>query len=151
MKIQGTLGGTTRPGANGILPPLDNGDLGANKGRRLIGAPPPPLDDTDVEELGIDVLLAKARAREKAALDAVPDPDYDPKDGLGERPPEPWPDAEIGRLFRLLCRKQTIEQIAHEMGRTHAAVKQKVYAMRQMLMPKSKAEAASMSRRNGRG
>lgn len=132
---------------------LENGDRGANGGvrRRLAGAPPPPLDETDVPEAGADYLYAKAREREQAKLDAIPDPDYDPEDGINARKAASWPDADVGMLLRLLAGRATIEQMAVAMHRTHAAVKQKVYSLRQLLALKSKAEAASMSRHNGHG
>jgi hypothetical protein len=137
VKIQGTIGGN-RIGFIGDR--LRNGDLGPS---RLIPNASLYRPETDVDEAGADYLLGKAREREQAERDKIADPMYD-----AENKPLPWPDEDVGELMRMYIAGKTLEVISQEMGRTHAAVKQKVYALRKALLPKSKAEAASMSARN---
>lgn len=141
MKIQGTLGGHR----NGYIgAPMEQGSLGP---RRLPGAPPPPMEETDVDEAGIDYLCAVAKRRERALLDAIPDPDYDEKDATNARPSQSWSDADVGELIRRVIGGETMDSIAHGMLRTHASVKKKVMALRRAMEPKTKSQVAAMSNR----
>lgn len=115
-RITATLGGTTRPGVNGVVPKLDNGDLGP---RRLPGAPPKPLDRelTEFDVNGaLDSLRAKARAED--SVDA-PDPQ-------GETA---WSYEDNGYLMRWY-RIKSNAQIAKALDKTLISVSRRVTVIR---------------------
>lgn len=121
--ITSTLGGTTRPGVNGIAPKLPQGDLGPATGerlRRLPGAPPPPL-----ARKPDDFLDHYQRLRLKAEAESpVVNLPYDEE---GE--PQDWSNSDVAYLVRWWGQK-TVDQIADVIGRSSASVKQKAYSIR---------------------
>jgi len=123
VKIQGPLGGN-RVGYIGAR--LVNGTLGP----RLPGAPPRQVDDTDVPEAGADYLLGKARYREQAKRDRIPDPEMGDSDTTERRP---WSDADNWTLVKRVIEGVTMGRIAAELGRSTQAATQRLSAIRKGL------------------